>query len=60
MEEDGKAFVGNEGWKGMVEVKYLREPTAQQTYVTTAALAGEKAVASAAESSGRCASLMRG
>ena len=42
VEDDGKAFVGTEGWKSMVEVKYLREPAAQQTYVTTTALAGEK------------------
>ena len=38
---DGQAFVGDSGWAGMREVKYLREPAAEETYVTSAAL-GEK------------------
>ena len=32
-----------DGWKGMVEVKYLRESEVQETYVTTATLTGENA-----------------
>ena len=35
---DGQAFVGEGGWDAMREVKYLREPAAEETYVTTAAL----------------------
>ena len=39
---DGGAFVGGAGWSSMQEVKYVREPAAQETYVTTAALVAEK------------------
>ena len=39
---DGNVFVGKDGWSSMLEVKYLREPVAQESYVTTAALVSEK------------------
>ena len=37
--EDGKLFVGDEGWQVQHEVKYLVDPRAKMSYVTTAALA---------------------
>ena len=39
---DGEAFVGHADWEAMRKTKYLLEPAAVESYVTTAAIRGQE------------------